>query len=634
MEFPRSILRNIVPGTNGQWTGSTQKQAEQKPSIGHFYIFCTENKTPAEAKEGPLISQNVVASVGFNSADPDENGRSRLLGMVQALSEMTTKFGGSDASQGGKNAPGSEQNAMQLSCIDTDGLRELVGRLEDKYYFVCGIKFASYGGKAYRRHGIASPEFLISEIEKGGVLWRLNYGSIGTFLSGNFCKKSPEFAKRVQFLSSWWQEWLNSRFEFSSSFDFNGEGVYSMLDGVKLSSRAVSGELAARLAQEIKSGFTDQDGLQDVLILNRNRLSANEYGALYVSEDSPFEQVSIIGILDYLQRQDFDFGLSRFALKSKNILSLQSYRAGLEAINGTNNSSSVMQASETGIVKDENQSFVESLLIAPFKNAYSAVSSFMPTFGGSAVGTSSSSDQEAQNTQNTQSNTASGDQKPTGRFLLGKTDEDGGSISTRKIILRRKKGETAENVEVVTELVMYEIGQVVYVLLYQEDSPVLAEGSYYEQIGKLLDDITEKLLKPVLKEGEKTAQEHSFFYLAYNKENRIYKASLPWIPDASDVKKCKNSLETSSSPYSRATLVGLHVNVMNLLLSESPQRNMKQIERLVRMGDNWWGLLERNGENSLVVLKNCKDKNLASVERSTLSAFGPEVADWYKEFTL
>lgn len=52
------------------------------------------------------------------------------------------------------------------------------------------------------------------------------------------------------------------------------------------------------------------------------------------------------------------------------------------------------------------------------------------------------------------------DQKPTGRFLLGKTDEDGGSISTRKIILRRKKGETAGNVEVVTELVMYEIGQI------------------------------------------------------------------------------------------------------------------------------------------------------------------------------
>lgn len=631
MEFPRSILRNIVPGTNGQWTGSTQKQAEKKPSIGHFYIFCTENKTPAEAKEAPLISQNVVASVGFNSADPDENGRSRLLGMVQALSEMTTKFGGSDASQGDKTAPGSEQNTMQLSCIDTDGLRELVGRLEDKYYFVCGIKFASYGGKTYTKHGIASPEFLISEIQKGGALWRLNYGSIGTFLSGNPGKKSPEFAKRVQFLSSWWQEWLNNRFEFSSSFDFNGEGVYSMLDGIKLSSRAVSGELAARLAQEIKSGFTDQDGLQDVLILNRNRLSANEYGALYVSEDSPFEQVSIIGILDYLQRQDFDFGLSRFALKSKNLLSLQSYRAGLEAINGTNNSSSVMQASETGIVKDENQSFVESLLIAPFKNAYSAASSFMPTFGGSVVGTSSSPDQEAQNTQ---SNTASSDQKPTGRFLLGKTDEDGRSISTRKIILLRKKGETAENVEVVTELVMYEIGQIVYVLLYQEDSPVLAKSSYYEKIGKLLDGITEKLLKHILKEEEKTAQEHSFFYLAYNKENRIYKASLPWIPDASDVKKHKNSLETSSSPYSRATLIGLHANVMNLLLSESPQRNMKQIERLVRMGDNWWGLLERNGENSLVVLKNCKDKNLASVERSTLSAFGPEVADWYKEFTL
>lgn len=188
--------------------------------------------------------------------------------------------------------------------------------------------------------------------------------------------------------------------------------------------------------------------------------------------------------------------------------------------------------------------------------------------------------------------------------------------------------------EVVTELVMYEIGQIVYVLLYQEDSPVLAESSYYEKIGKLLDGITEKLLKPVLKDGENAAQEHSFFYLAYNKENRIYKASLPWIPDTSDVKKYKNSLETLSSSYSRATLVGLHVNVMNLLLSGSPQRNMKQIERLMRMGDNWWGLLERNGENSLVVLKNCKDKNLASVERSTLSAFGPEVADWYKEFTL
>ncbi|QOU21601.1 hypothetical protein BRETT_001326 [Brettanomyces bruxellensis] len=631
MEFPRGILRNIVPGTNGQWTGSTQKQTEQKPSIGHFYIFCTENKTTAEAKEASLISQNVVASVEFNSTDPDENGRSRLLGMVQALSEMTTKFGGSDASQGGENVPDSEQNTMQLSHIDTDGLRELVGRLEDKYYFVCGIKFASYGGKTYKKHGIASPEFLISEIQKGGVLWRLNYGSIGTFLSGDFSKKSPEFAKRVQFLSSWWQEWLNNRFEFPSSFDFNGEGVYSMLNGVKLSSRAVSGKLAARLAQEIKSGFTDQDGMQDVLILNRDRLSANEYGALYVNEDSPFERVSIIGLLDYLQRQDFDFGLSRFALKSKNLLSLQSYRAGLEAINGTGNSPSVMQASEMGVVKDENQSYVESLLIAPFRNAYSTVSSFMPTFGGSAVGTRGSSDQEEQNTQ---SDTVSSDQKPTGRFLLGKTDEDGGSISTRKIILRRKKGETAGKVEVATELVMYEIGQVAYALLYQEDSPVLAETLYYEKIGKLLDDITEKLLKPVLEEGEKTTQEHSFFYLAYNKENRIYKASLPWIPDTNDVKKYKNRLETLSSPYSRATLVELHVNAMNLLLSESPQRNMKQIERLMRMGDNWWGLLERNGENSLVVLKNCKDKNLTSVERSTLSAFGPEVADWYKEFTL
>jgi len=628
MELPSTILSNIVSGTNRQWREAAPKEPRPKPSIGHFYIFSTENGTGPRTEEQQLISQNIVASVDFGSTDPDQNGRTRLLGMVQALSDMTDKFGGHGGAKDNEENAGSKKSTFMLSYIDTDKSRELVGQLEERYYFLCGVNFPCYGDRRYTKRGIASPEYLTSEIENGGKYWRLNYGSMSRFFSDCPDKKSPEFAKRFEFLSSWWREWLSSRFEFSASFDFNGGGVYGMLDGIKLSSGAASGDLAAKLSQKLKSSFTDQDGLEDIIILSRDHSSADLYGAIYMDKDSPFEQSSITNLLDYLQRQDFDFGLSRFLLKSTNLPSLRGYRASLDAIRGPGNSSSVGNAADHDIGPDNGESYVESLLIAPFRSVYTNVSSHIPTFGVSMFGTNAATGQEPD------SDSEPSIEKQTGKFLLGKTDEDGGSISTRKIVLCRKEKSDGQDVECFVELVVYEIGEVLYVLLYKEGSSALIDSSYYERLSEMLDGITEELLAPTLQEEKVAEKKHNFFYLAYNREEHIYKASLPWIPDDREVGKCKVRKSFSGSSYSRATLIGLHANAMNLLLGQSPQPNMKQKERLVRMGNDWWGLLERNGENSLLILKKCKDKDLTFTGESTLLAFGSDVADWYKEFTL
>ena len=155
MELPSTILSNIVSGTNRQWREAAPKEPRPKPSIGHFYIFSPENGPGPRTEEQQLISQNIVASVDFGSTDPDQNGRTRLLGMVQALSDMTDKFGGHGGAKDNEENAGSKKSTFMLSYIDTDKSRELVGQLEERYYFLCGVNFPCYGDRRYTKRGLS-----------------------------------------------------------------------------------------------------------------------------------------------------------------------------------------------------------------------------------------------------------------------------------------------------------------------------------------------------------------------------------------------------------------------------------------------------------------------------------------------
>lgn len=435
--FPNSTADQDFPGTG--------------PQIDFFTIFDPSIQSDKDPESNEAIREKILVYIGFGTSQHSENNIVRRIGFLQGLGDFTTKFG---------------TTRCQVNHVETDKSRILMGSFEGRYQFACGITLGRGKDHKYTRLGLAAPDYLINEFMLGYRLWYLNNGSLDRFVHHD------DYKLRLEFLTNWWKNWITNRFETPSSFDYNDCGVLNLLPGIRYSSiNLVNG---SSLDENVRKLVQSHEDLVDLIVFNKNKSPIDDYGVVYVSEQTPFEFESIKYLTGWLEYLDVNFGLSRTALRSQNLASLKEHH-------------------------DQNPVIPEQPVntwSGSIRTTFSTFMSYMPT--------------PKADTENIQPQSSIN-----GSYLLG--DIGNGEIYNRKVFLKLKK-ESQENS---FNLIIYQINGFLFVLIFDKDTQ-LTKKEYYSTLSASLNQIYGDL--------KYINTDQKFIFLSYDK-NR-FKTSFPWILDS------------------------------------------------------------------------------------------------------
>lgn len=574
-------------------------QEDLGPSI-LFFAIVDPTQCDGKSQDTQELKKKIITYIRFDTEVSDER-QVQQLGLVEGLDEFALKFLGSP--EGGK-----------LSDIETDKSRIVCGQFEQDVHFVSGFQFAQVGSK-FTGRGLASPEYLAHELVLGYKRWYLNYGSL------------KESYYRKDFIKSWWQTWLTNRFEFRTSFSMNDKGFLNLLEGKRVSSVEVTEDLRKKIHDEMAQLIRSEPDLVDAFVINSNWTPSKNYGLIYSNDKSVISSQSLKDLAEYLERLDFDFGLSTYALKSTNLPSLKTYLTNMREMNSISNEGQLNERSlmEPAIYLQEQ---LTTHVFNPFVTTLQTLGSHLPSlpdlnwWSNTPPSEASSVDPSVKESMETAAKS--------GKYLLGNVSGD--EISNRKVFVE------IDGHSVQVNLVLYEINGVLFVLLYKHESPFLTELAHYQSLREKLDRLYElyfeRLVVQQLESLKKDFETRpNFYHVVYDRQRAVYATSFPEIPDEMEVRRLKVA-DNEAGGESRSQMINLNLNIVNYLFKDTRLLEFEDLEKVVKLGRNWWMLVQYEGPRVVMVMKRFNQKDIDFGSEDLLASFGADVSSWYSKFSL
>ncbi|ODV87164.1 hypothetical protein CANARDRAFT_21134 [[Candida] arabinofermentans NRRL YB-2248] len=635
-----SVNRN---GSNSSLNGS--QAGENTPPHLLYFTIVNPNLIDGNAEDTETLLQQIVTYINFeHHREVTDNEKIKRIGIIQGLNDFSLKFLSSPSSIG-----------SNLTHIDTDKSRIIVGRFEGEYWFICGFRFAKIGG-TYVQRGLALPEYLINELKQGYKLWRLNHGSF------KFNQKNADFKEDV---GRWWKIWLNNRFEFDCNFNLNDKGFLNLIDGYRASSVQMPVGFHDNLKNKITSFIDSNKDLKEVFILNTNWTPSKNFGVIHINDtDSCVAKESLVDLINYLERLDSSFGLSTYSLTLDNLPSLKSYMMNLKRLNSIATDGTLLERSllQPAIFLHET---ISAHVFDPFNMAYNTVSSItssvmnpsrllprMNILGvGTAAPTAPAMEQDLvvdgrPTTGNTLETTTSktsidrvlsGQTKKTGNYLLGNTKDE--SIVSKKYHMKVPDSDEDQ----VYDIVIYETNGILFGLLFEDNCQSLQDLAFYKVLEQQMDEIFEDYFKDLifsqLKDLElnfKAIKQPRFHYIVHDTQMKSYKTSLPNIPEDEELKSLKVAASEQQALFNyvsgnRSQLINLNINLLAYLTNDTKLLSLENAENLTKLNKNWWCLFKAldRGKN-LILLKKFNYNELDFDSNDMINTLGDDVTEWYE----
>lgn len=305
------------------------------------------------------------------SSTTSDNEIVKQIGLLQAITDISCKFNGND------------NNNTQISYIDTDKTRTIIGSFELQeensnleFWFFCQFQFTKItltnGDIKFIQRGLATPEYLKNQIVKGYQLWCLNNGSLE-----NYINHLDKFNAKVE-ISKWWENWFINKFEFPSSFDSSDDALLSILYGIRYSCTDKPIGFLRNLEQKLKHFISEESYLNDILILNTNWTPEKNWGVIYMNNESIYSFESLNYLVSFFKDLDLKFGLSTYALTYGNWPSLKQYVNSLKRMKSIKPNGGLFERSlmEPAIYLQEK---LTNTVFNPFTNVIDTMESFIPS---------------------------------------------------------------------------------------------------------------------------------------------------------------------------------------------------------------------------------------------------------------
>lgn len=660
-------------------------QSVEPPSVQCFSIINRNWQQNLQKKEDTAsLYEQVLCRICYNEESGDhqhedsntlrvnsiQDDAVKEIGCLQALADLSAKFAAS------------ESGMTQISHIDTDQSRIVVGEMSENYWFYANIKFSkallNNGEVRFMERGLAMPEYLRQKIISGYNLFVLNHGTFEE------CERKLQKDEFREIVTEWWKVWLDHTFEFESAYSFEDDAMFKIIPGVRYSCVEKPYGFKENVDKGLKEFVGTCDGLEDVAVLNTNWTPEKNWGVIYLNEDSKYSKRCLHALINYFKDVDIKFGLSTIALTYQNWPSLKEYA---EKLNPEDPSGSLIERSlmvpaiylqnrlannvfdPIGEAFDTLESYVpirgvvnqvtdyvtpsisavSDLTMKPWHSLASYWSSSGNTGDTIQINTENQSEPEEQLTA-TESRTQSRrsgieivdesleTETSTGTFLLGLKAEN--HIVIQEYYLENKHGEMEK-----VKFVIYEINGIMFLLLFNQSSAI-NDRFFYKTLSAKIDKIYERffsdlIVKQVEAVKEEFSENSSFSYIIY--DNEKYWTTIPNIPPNPDTLIFQN-------PQRKQLLEqNLNVNLsktgdtlenyrnMSLMQDKQLQHLIKDVitnrlhpdfqgdEKLSKIGKSQWCYVKKYSANKWVLVV----KRIANVEINNKNHFlGEDVSNW------
>ncbi|QPG73578.1 hypothetical protein FOA43_000890 [Brettanomyces nanus] len=257
MNILSSLSSRFISGASDDINGSNHGTnngdvLNSPPSVLFFFIINCDLADLEHGESNDDIMKQIVVYLSFENHPVSENEMVKRVGLVQGLDDFSLKF----LSSSGKG---------HLTHIDTDKTRIVVGQLQNSYRFVCGLRLACTNKRFISGKGLASPDYIINEIQMGYNLWMMNYGSLTS--------ETPH-----DILEKWWRSWFDNRFEFPAGYNLNDKGFLNLIQGRRLCSVEFPIGFAKNLQLHMTAFIDQETDLQDIVVINSNWTPCKNYG--------------------------------------------------------------------------------------------------------------------------------------------------------------------------------------------------------------------------------------------------------------------------------------------------------------------------------------------------------------------
>lgn len=643
------------------------------------YLNCREIKQDTNHWSFPWTTSEIeldnseIDLVGFTfTPEVSDNEIVKTIGLLQAISDMSGKFNGN--------------NKTCISYIDTDKSRTIVGKfisdddLDGNFWWFVEFQFTKLimndNTIQYSHRGLASPEYLKQLIVDGYSLFMLKYGSLLKLV------ENLELNKVREITIKWWDIWFKNKFEFESSFNITDDSFFKLLPGIRYSCVEKPFGFNQNISERLKSVISENDGLNDIIILNTNWTPNKNWGAIYINEFSKYSYFSLTNIVKFLKDTDLKFGLSTYALTYGNLPSLKQYVDQLRRIQSIKPNGGLLERSlmvpaiylqdkltnnvfnPLGDIVNTMESYV------PIMNTIKEASEYVPSISTVSNLTlhpwnsmlsywnrpqSQEEEREEQvveqiepvesrhesvHTNHSNIEESLETAHSSGSYLLGFTKQ--GSIILHGYQVYDKENKTWETVN----LVIYEINGILFVLFYDPALSDLNKITFYKNLSGKLDLIYEMYFKDLIVnqldslEAEfKNKENHEFSYIIC--DDKKYWTSVDNIPPDHDTlvhqipqriflleRNLNIDLSIEHNSLEKFRLLSLMQDKqLQMLIKDNTTSSANWIvnEKITKLGKNQWCFFKRyNAEKWVVVIKQLDHCNI-----NNEFIFGDKVKHWF-----